>query len=101
MVATKQYLLRITNKFLTISVLLALSFLANSFSMQPAFANTPATPTGLTATAISETQVDLDWASTTIGNSGHTSRILRCTGVTCTPILPQIATTGMGISAFS
>src|SRR3972149_8325219 len=92
MVVTKvEYIIVFLSLVLTLPVL----FVDN------AFANAPATPTGLTATAISETQVDLDWASTSIGNSGHTSRILRCTGVACTPILPQIATTGIGISAFS
>ena len=44
----------------------------------------PSTPSGLTATAASATQVDLSWAASTdnVGVTGY--RIERCAGATCT-----------------
>lgn len=69
-------------------------------STQPAFANAPATPTGFTVIPISLTQNNLAWSSTTIGNGGHSSNILRCAGSGCTPVT-SIASTGQSVTTYS
>jgi len=51
----------------------------------------PTTPTGLAATAVGATQINLTWnaSSDNVGVTGY--RVYRCTGTTCTPST-QIAT---------
>lgn len=63
---------------------------------QNVFANTPA-PSGLTATPISSTQINLAWL-TGGGSGAHTQDILRCTGVSCTPTVVLASTTGTATS---
>ena len=53
----------------------------------PAVADTtpPSTPTGLTATAISSSQIDLFWTASTDNVAVTGYKVYRCTGVGCTP----------------
>ena len=45
----------------------------------------PTAPTGLTATAVSTTQIDLRWTDTSTNESGF--RVLRCVGAKCTALV--------------
>lgn len=57
----------------------------------------PATPTGLTATAASSTQVNLAWTDASNNETGF--KIERCSGTGCTNFA-QIGTTGANAAAF-
>jgi len=77
--------------------LLVMAVLTTMIS-QNAFANTPS-PSGLVATPISTTQINLSWSAGG-GTGPHTQDILRCTGVACTPTVVLASTTG-GATAYS
>jgi hypothetical protein len=59
---------------------------------------TPATPSNLTATAVSRTQINLTWADNANNESGF--KIERCSGAGCTSFA-QIATVGANVTTFS
>jgi len=88
MVASRWYVSKIINRVLAPSVFLALSVLLTSSLLQPAFANTP-NPSGLTATTISTTKIDLTWSAGT-GDTPHVENIYRCAGVACDPVVDGI-----------
>jgi len=58
----------------------------------------PAAPSGLSATAVSSSQINLSWSDNSSNESGF--KIERCPGSGCTNFL-QIATTGPNVSTFS
>ena len=58
----------------------------------------PAAPTGLTATAVSSSQVALSWTDASINETGF--KIERCTGAGCTDFM-QIATVGAGMTNYA
>lgn len=58
----------------------------------------PAAPSGLTATAVSSSQINLVWMDNSSDETGF--KIERCTGADCTSFA-QIATTGANITSFS
>jgi predicted phage tail protein len=58
----------------------------------------PTAPTGLTANAISKTQINLSWTDSADNEDGF--KIERCTGATCTKFA-KIATVGANITAYS
>ncbi len=58
----------------------------------------PAAPTGLTATAISKSQINLTWTDNATNENGF--RIERCKGSTCTNFA-QIATVGANVTTFA
>jgi hypothetical protein len=71
----------------------------NAIAITPADTTPPSTPTNLTAIAVSSTQINLTWATSTdpatagqatSGVAGY--KVERCTGATCTTFV-QIATT--------
>jgi hypothetical protein len=59
----------------------------------------PATPTGLGATTISNTRIDLAWTDVATNETGY--EVERCTGVACTTGFTNIATLPAGASAHS
>ncbi len=59
---------------------------------------TPAAPTGLTATTISATQIDLTWADNS--DNEQTFRVRRCAGVACSPS-DEIASLPPGSTGYS
>ena len=58
----------------------------------------PAAPTGLTATAVSSSQINLGWTDNATNEAGF--EIERCTGDTCVNFV-QIATVGPNVTAYS
>ncbi len=58
----------------------------------------PAAPTGLAATAISKSQINLTWMDNTSDETGF--YIERCKGATCTNFA-RIATVGANVTAFN
>jgi subtilisin len=58
----------------------------------------PAAPSGLTATALSPSQIDLSWQDNSTGESGF--KIERCTGAPCDDFV-QIATVGANVTTYS
>jgi hypothetical protein len=58
----------------------------------------PAAPTGLTATAVSRSQINLAWADNSNNETGF--KIERCKGSTCTNFA-QIATVGANVTTYS
>jgi Fibronectin type III domain len=71
----------------------------NTASMQPFTDSSPnASPTGLTATAYSSTQINLAWSETSTNETGFA--IERCTGSTCTNFV-QVATVGASVKTYS
>jgi predicted phage tail protein len=63
----------------------------------PAVPLLPAAPTGLTATALSKSQISLTWADNADNETGF--RIQRCKGSTCTNFT-QIATVGANVTSY-
>jgi hypothetical protein len=61
-------------------------------------ANLPNTPSSLTATAISSSQINLAWTDSASNETGF--KIERCTGATCTNFV-QIATVGANVKNYS
>jgi hypothetical protein len=57
----------------------------------------PEAPTGLSATAVSSSQINLTWTDTSTNEQGFT--IERCSGAGCT-IFAEIATVGAGVTAY-
>ncbi len=64
----------------------------------PAPPQPPAAPTGLTATAISRTRIDLAWSDNSGNEDGF--KIERCSGTGCTKF-SLVATTGPNVNRFS
>jgi hypothetical protein len=58
----------------------------------------PAAPTGLTATAVSRSQINLSWTDASSNEDGF--RIERCTGSKCTNFA-QVATVGANVKTYS
>lgn len=72
---------------------------ATSRWIQKEVVNTlPPAPTGLNATAINTTQVNLTWADTTTGEDGF--RIMRCLGASCTDYV-EVGDVGANVVSFS
>jgi subtilisin family serine protease len=65
----------------------------------PAPPDPPTAPSGLTATAVSSSRIDLSWSDNSTNESGF--KIERCTGSPCSNAFAQIATVGVGITAYS
>ena len=76
----------------------------SDYSAPPANATTPAAPalpaapSGLKATAVSRSQINLSWTDNSTNETGF--KIERCTGATCTNF-SQIATVGANVTAYS
>jgi len=58
----------------------------------------PAAPTGLTASAVSSSQINLAWTDNATNETGF--KIERCTGPGCTNFA-QIATVGVGVTSYA
>jgi chitodextrinase len=78
--------------FLAFSIALLLTGCNNSASAPPPDTIPPTAPTGLVATAVSPTQINLSWTASTdnVGVTGY--RVERCQGASCSNFA-QIATT--------
>jgi hypothetical protein len=68
------------------------------FYLPPAVFPTPAGPTGLTATAVSSSQINLTWVDNATDETGF--KIERCTGANCTGF-SQIATISADVTSYS
>jgi serine protease AprX len=64
----------------------------------PAASQPPAAPSGLTATAVSRSQINLGWTDNSSNEDGF--KIERCTGSSCTNFT-QIATVGANVTSYS
>ncbi len=58
----------------------------------------PGNPSGLSATAVSNSQINLNWTDGSNNETGF--RIERCTGISCSSFL-QIATVGANVTSYS
>ena len=83
----------------------AYSAIATATTPAPADTTPPSAPTGLTATAISATRIDLGWTASTdnVGVTGY--RVERCAGAACTnfaqvgtPTATSFSNTGLAAS---
>ncbi len=64
----------------------------------PGVPDPPAAPSGLTATAVSASRINLSWTDNSTNESGF--KIERCTGPSCTDFV-QIAVMGSGVTTYS